>query len=401
MASSGIVSGGGTYIRRPHTATSGYTPLQVASAYNYPAATGKNRKGGIIELGGGFGQADLKAYFGKLGLPVPVVVSKPVAGGSNTSDGPNGADGEVLLDIEVAGALAPGATFNVYFAPNTDAGFIAAIEAAIADKCDAISISWGGPESSWESATITKMEASFAKAKAAGIQVFVASGDSGSTDGTRKNTVDYPASSPEVCGCGGTRLTVNSAGQRASEVVWDDSDTSSATGGGVSALFPGRDVPDVAGNADPETGYQVIVDGESFVIGGTSAVAPLHLGLYLRLLELTGKPFDFVATVAANATVCFDVTSGDNGGFRAGPGRDEATGFGVVDGTRLLAVLQGSGTVTPPPVVTPPPATGTDTNPDDMALASATRDWVTKRHTGPTKQIATALKTWLAAKKLS
>lgn len=375
MASSGIVDGGGTYIRRPRTSTAGYTPLQVASAYNYPSATGTGYVGGIIELGGGFGQADLVAYFGKLGIPVPTVVSKPVAGGSNTSDGPNGADGEVLLDIEVAGAIAPGAKFNVYFAPNTDAGFIAAINQAVKDKVSAISISWGGPESSWASATVTKMEAAFAAAKAAGIQVFVASGDSGSTDGTRKNTVDYPASSPSVCGCGGTRLTVNSSGQRATEVVWDDSDTSSATGGGVSALFPGRDVPDVAGNADPETGYQVTVDGQSAVFGGTSAVAPLHLGLYLRLLELTRTPFDFVATVAANATVCFDVTSGDNGGFRAGPGRDEATGFGVVDGTRLLAVLQAGTVVTPPP----PPPTG-DTNPDDVALAKAVKLWLAAKN---------------------
>lgn len=139
----------------------------------------------------------------------------------------------------------------------------------------------------------------------------------------------------------------------------------------MSAVFPGRDVPDIAGNADPETGYQVTVDGEDLVFGGTSAVAPLHLGLYLRELELAGgKAFNFVATVAANPTVCFDVTSGKNGGFRAGPGRDETTGFGVPDGTRLLTVLKGGGTVTPTP------APGGDTNADDMALAAAAEKWL-------------------------
>lgn len=210
-----IIEGGHTYIRRPRTATQGYTPLQVGTAYEYPAATGKGYKGGIIELGGGFGEADLTSYFGKLGIPVPTVVSKPVAGGSNAPDGPDGADGEVLLDIEVAGSIAPGATYNVYFAPNTDAGFIAAIHQARIDGCHAISISWGGPENSWDSATITSMETEFAACKTAGVQVFVASGDSGSTDGTSKNVVDYPASSPNVCGCGGTRLTLTATGQRA------------------------------------------------------------------------------------------------------------------------------------------------------------------------------------------
>jgi kumamolisin len=402
--SGAIQDGGGTYIRRPHAAGVSYTPLQVAEAYNYPAATGLGRTGGIIELGGGFGPADLDAYFGALGLPVPNVVSKPVAGGSNTSDGIDGADGEVLLDIEVAGALAPGATLNVYFAPNTDAGFIAAIEAAVADKVDAISISWGGAEKSWAKATITKMEAALASARAAGIMVFAASGDSGSSDSASGKNVDYPASSPSVCGCGGTRLTVDASGQRATEVVWDDSDTTSAGGGGVSVLFPGRDVPDVAGNADPETGYDVTVDGENTVFGGTSAVAPLHLGLYLRLLELTGQPFDLVATVAANASVCFDVTSGDNGAFRAGPGRDEDTGFGVIDGARLLAVLQA--TVTPPPV-TPPPVTPPPVSPppvtsgpdaSDLVLMETGDHWAAEHHTGTNERMKRAYLAWRSAK---
>jgi kumamolisin len=406
MTDSTITDGGGTYIRRPRAATAGYTPLQVAAAYNYPAATGQGRVGAIIELGGGFGPADLAAYFGALGLPVPHVTAVPVAGGSNTSDGPDGADGEVLLDIEVAGAIAPAAAFRVYFAPNTDAGFTAAINAAVADKVDAISISWGGPENSWAKATVTKMEAALAAAKAAGIQVFAASGDSGSGDGEGGKNVDYPASSPSACGCGGTRLTVGSNGQRTAEVAWDDSDTTSATGGGVSVLFPGRDVPDVAGNADPQTGYQVTVDGEQAVFGGTSAVAPLMLGLYLRLLELTGKPFDLVAAVAANATVCFDVTSGDNGAFRAGPGRDEATGFGVVDGGRLLAVLQAAGTVTPPPVPvpvptpapvpTPVPVPGPDAA--DAALIAVGDHWARERHTGDNERMKLAYLAWRKAK---
>jgi kumamolisin len=397
------VPGGGTYIRRPRTSPAGFTALQVAGAYNYPAATGKGRTGGIIELGGGFGQADLTAYFGALGLPVPHVVAKPVAGGSNTSDGPDGADGEVLLDIEVAGAIAPAATFNVYFAPNTDEGFIAAIGQAAADDVDAISISWGGAENSWAAASVTGMEAALSAARAKGIQVFVASGDSGSGDGEAGRNVDYPASSPSACGCGGTSLTLNAAGQRVTEVVWDDNPASSAGGGGASVLFPGRDVPDVAGNADPETGYRVTVDGENAVFGGTSAVAPLHLGLYLRLLELTGRRFDFVATVAAHATVCFDVTSGNNGAYRAGPGRDEDTGFGVVDGTKLLAVVQAAPVVPPPaPVPVPVPVPAIHVDAADRALATGLPGgWPAEHHVGSNAEAAAAVERWLQAKGLT
>jgi kumamolisin len=399
------IDGGGTYIRRPRTAPAGYTPLQVAQAYHYPAATGKGRTGAIIELGGGFTQADLTAYFGGLGLPVPDVTARPVAGGSSSPDGPDGADGEVLLDIEVAGAVAPGAAFSVYFAPNTDGGFAAAIRQAVADRADAISISWGGPESSWSPASVKAMEAALASAKAAGVVVFAASGDSGSSDSGRGRNVDYPASSPSVCGCGGTRLTLTPAGQRAGEVTWDDDPSSSATGGGVSVLFPGRDVPDVAGNADPETGYRVLVDGQRAVIGGTSAVAPLYLGLYLRLLEMTGKPFDFVQAVAGNATCCFDVTSGSNGAYRAGPGRDETTGFGVVDGSLLLAALGGPAAAPAPPVTGPPPG-GPDPQPvhidaADRALAAALpASWVTQHHAGGNAQAARAVAGWLDAKGL-
>lgn len=385
-----------TYIRYPHAAQPvSFTPLEVAKAYNYPVATGKGRLGGIIELGGGFSQGDLKNYFGNLGLPVPKVTSKPVAGGSNTSDGPDGADGEVLLDIEVAGAVAPGASFNVYFAPNTDAGFAAAINQAVADKVDAISISWGGAEKDWSSSAINAMEKAFTAAKAAGIQVFVASGDSGSSDSESGKNVDYPASSPSVCGCGGTRLTVDSSGNRSAEVVWNDNSATSATGGGVSVLFPGRDVPDVAGNADPDSGYEVLVDGESFVIGGTSAVAPLYLGLYLRLLELTGNAFDFVSTVAGNATVCFDVTSGNNGAYRAGPGRDEATGFGVVDGTLLANVLGTTPPVTPPPVT----GSGDPATAGDIAFNAFLEDWAsTNRTRSDLKELKADYLTWKSTK---
>jgi kumamolisin len=351
-----------SYIRFPHTANpASLTPRQVAGAYHFPIdkATGKGYVGGIIELGGGYNASQVAKYFTSQGLPEPIFVSVNVDGGSNTSDGPDGADGEVQLDMIVAGAVAPGAAFRVYFAGNTDAAFLAALKQATAE-CDGVSISWGASENNWTPSVMDQFEAVIKAARGVGVPVFVAAGDSGSQDSSGAgNQTDFPASSPSAIGCGGTRLILSRT-ERSSETVWDDSPTSSATGGGVSHHFPGRDVPDVAGNADPNSGYEVMIDGQSYVIGGTSAVAPLMLGLHALLWELNGgKAFDFLNLIVTNPQSCFDVTAGSNGGFRAGPGRDETTGFGVPDGGLLLAALTSGipAPVPPTPVPTPIPTT--------------------------------------------
>lgn len=383
-----------TGIRRPRSSNpASLTPRQVAAAYHFPIgqASGRGYTGGIVELGGGFNAKQVSEYFTANNLPAPTFVSVPVAGGRNKQDSADGADGEVQLDMIVAGAVAPAATFRVYFAPNTDAGFLAAIKQAVAE-CDGVSISWGGPESSWDGATMDEFAAVIKAARAKGVPVFVAAGDTGSQDSSGAgNQVDFPASAPDAIGCGGTRLALTAAGERASEVTWDDNDTSSATGGGVSKHFPGRQVPDIAGNADPDTGYEVMIDGESTVIGGTSAVAPLMLGLHALLWECNGgKSFDFMNLVTSNPAALYDVTIGDNGGYRAGPGRDETTGFGVPDGTKLLAALTaGSAPPSPPPAA------------DPLAdfPAKAVDGWLehTHRYTKAEAEAADALTAWLKA----
>lgn len=370
-----------SHIRYPRTANPvSMTPRQVATAYHFPLnkATGKGYTGGIIELGGGYDAKQVAAYFTSQGLPSPTFVSVPVAGGSNTSDGPGGADGEVALDMIVSGAVATGATFRVYFAANTDAGFLAALKRATAE-CNGVSISWGQSENGWSSSVIDQFDAVIGAARGKGVPVFVASGDSGSQDSSGAgNQVDFPASSPSAIGCGGTRLTL-SGGQRSGETVWNDSPTSSATGGGVSGHFPGRDVPDIAGNADPNSGYEIMVDGQSMVIGGTSAVAPLMLGLHALLWELVGATFDFENLIMTNPQACYDVTIGDNGGYRAGPGRDETTGFGVPDGGLLLAALTSGIPAPVPPTPTPTP---TPTPPKPTAFPVAAVDaWLQHNHT--------------------
>ncbi|OBI98081.1 hypothetical protein A5625_05190 [Mycobacterium sp. 1465703.0] len=370
----------------------------VGAAYHFPLdkATGRGFVAGIIELGGGFNARQVGKYFTANDLPTPTFVSVPVDGGRNKQDGPDGADGEVQLDMIVFGAIAPAATQRVYSAPNTDDGFIKATEQAI-DECDGVTISWGGAESSWDASVMDKFAAVIKAGRAKGVPVFVAAGDTGSQDSSGAgNQVDFPASAPDSIGCGGTRLTLTAAGERATEVTWDDDDTSSATGGGVSKHFAGRDVPDIAGNADPDTGYEVMIDGESAVIGGTSAVAPLMLGLYALLWELNGaKAFDFMNLVTANPTALFDVTAGDNGEYRAGPGRDETTGFGVPDGAKLLAALTAGTAPAPPAPPISPPAS------DPLAsFPTASADvWLKHKHnhTKIEAQFAADLLAWGAA----
>jgi len=120
---------------------------------------------GIVELGGGFRPADLKTYFTKLKVGSPKVLAVSVDHGTNAPSGSaNGADGEVMLDIEVVGSVAPAANIAVYFAPNTDAGFVDAVTSAIHDttnKPSVISISWGSAESTWTAQAMTAMDDAF------------------------------------------------------------------------------------------------------------------------------------------------------------------------------------------------------------------------------------------------
>jgi len=357
------------------------TALQVASFYQFPAGTdGTGQSIAIIELGGGYEAADLTTYFGGLGLSVPSVTAVPVDGGANSPG--QSADAEVDLDIQVAGAVAPGATQLVYFAPNTDQGFIDAISDAIhaTPAPVVVSISWGGPESSWATQSVTGMNEAISDAAALGTTVTVAAGDNGSSDDASSTSgvaVDFPASSPYALACGGTELIGNvTTSAISSEVVWNETASNEgAGGGGVSVLFtlpswqqdagvptsaaggtgigsatnPGRGVPDVAGNADPVTGYRVVVDGQQEPIGGTSAVAPLWAGLIARLAQATGTRFGLLqpliyanVTPGTPATGFNDIVEGNNGAYKAGPGWDACTGLGSPNGTALASLLSSS-----------------------------------------------------------
>ena len=343
-----------------------FSAVELAALYGFPAGDGAGQCIALIELGGGYRPADLRTYFGALSVPLPAVVAVSVDQALNAPTGnPNSADGEVMLDIEVAGAIAPAATIAVYFAPNTDAGFLNAVTAAVHDtvhRPSVISISWGGPEPSWSAQALRAMDQAFQAAAALGITVCVAAGDGGATDGAAGGVyeVDFPASSPHALACGGTRVTAT-ANAIVSETVWNDgTPAAGATGGGVSGFFPlpawqeglqttdvqgatqllpRRGVPDVAADADPRSGYQIVVDGVSAVFGGTSAVAPLWAGLIARLNAAGTRPAGWLNPLLyAHPAALRDITRGNNGGYSASPGWDACTGLGSPLGARIAAL---------------------------------------------------------------
>jgi kumamolisin len=343
-----------------------YLPRQIAQFYSFPTdAEGAGETIGILELGGGFTTTDIQQYFQNQNITPPSVVAVSVDGAKNAPTNPNGADSEVMLDIEVAASIAPAAKIAVYFTPNTDQGFIDALTTAIHDTTNhpsVISISWGGPESSWTQQAMTALDDACQSAAALGITITVACGDNGSTDGVSDgaNHVDFPASSPHVLACGGTKITVSGTALT-NEVVWnDEAQSGGATGGGVSIMFSlpswqqnanvskatnggsGRGVPDVAGDAAPATGYSIQVDGESEVVGGTSAVAPLWAGLIALLNQKLGKPVGFLNPQIyplLGSAAFRDITQGNNGAYKAAAGWDACTGLGSPVGNALVAKL--------------------------------------------------------------
>jgi kumamolisin len=354
-----------------------FTPVQIAQVYDFPSnANGSGQCIAIIELGGGFKPKDIQTYFkNTLNMTPPKVIAISVDGAHNKPTGdPNGPDGEVMLDIEVAGAVAPKSTLAVYFAPNTDQGFYDGIAAAIHDSKNnpsVISISWGGPESSWSQQSLTEFNTLLEDAATLGVTVCIASGDNGSTDGVTDNLqhVDFPASSPFALACGGTKLTATN-NKYSSEVVWNETaQQEGSSGGGVSDFFAkpafqssanvpvsvnpghfaGRGVPDVSGDADPVTGYDVFVDGQASVIGGTSAVAPLWAGLTACINQILGKKIGALSSlvytqIAPVAGTFHDITNGNNGAYSAGLGWDPCTGWGSPVGLAIVSALTGTKT---------------------------------------------------------
>lgn len=335
----------------------------LCKAYQWPSGLEHNGVIAIVELGGGWLAKDVAAFFASLGQPAPTIIDISVDGTKNTPG--DDADAEVALDIQVAAAAfyaATGraATLRIYWAQD----IALAVRAAAKDGCDVCSISWGADEADWGLAAANDMEAAAIEATAAGMVVFAASGDNDSGDGGdggAKANVDLPAGCPHVIGCGGTYKS------RSAETVWNNNPgkaTGSGGGGGFSTFFPkvpwqlgaptppknlGRLVPDISANADPNSGYEILLNGQREVVGGTSAVAPLFAGLFAAL----GSKLGFVSQALWQDPTGFaDITVGDNGGYKALTGPDPCTGLGAPIGLKLAALFLAPAA---PPVAGDPP----------------------------------------------
>jgi kumamolisin len=330
----------------------------LCAAYNWPT----NLAGGgiiaVVELGGGWVQSDMTAYFQSIGQQPPQIIDVSVDGTKNSPNQSVGSaddpDYEVALDIQVAAAAyyaATGkpATMRIYW--SQDIG--TAVQKAASDGCDICSISWGGDEAVWGTPAVQAMESVAQAATSAGLAIFAAAGDNDASDGgSSPANVDAPASCPHIVACGGTSKTATT------ETVWNDNPGNSdgeGTGGGYSTVFPvqsfqigaptapagtqygtGRMVPDVCADADPPTGYKIYVHGAQAVVGGTSAVAPLYAGLFASF----GKKLGFVSpTLWKNQDAFNDITQGDNGLYHAAAGPDPCSGIGSPIGTKIAALF--------------------------------------------------------------
>jgi kumamolisin len=340
------------------TAAVAWKVPDLCKAYKWPSKLAGGGVIAVVELGGGWVQSDIDAFFKSIGQPVPDLTDVSVDGTQNSPNqsvgSSNDADYEVALDIQVAGAAyyaatGKAATMRVYWSQD----IATAVQKAAADGCDVCTISWGADEANWGDTAAKQMEDAAVAATSAGMVVIAAAGDNNSSDGgSTPANVDVPSSCPHVLGCGGTYKTSTE------ETVWNDNPGQSngeGTGGGYSTIFPtqsfqigapppptgtaggtGRMVPDVTGDADPNTGYEVYVHGATTVVGGTSAVAPLYAGLFASF----GTKLGFVTPkLWENQKAFTDITVGENGMFKAAPGPDACSGVGAPIGTAIAAIF--------------------------------------------------------------
>ncbi len=368
-----------------------YKPSELAQRYNFPEGTGSGQTIGILEFGGGYFEDDLKQFCQLAGTAFPKVTVVSVDG--TPTDARDGAEGEVMLDIEVVAGVCPEAHIVGYFARFTERGWIKILDEVIRDEANdpsVLSISWGYAEDAdiWTRQAMVEVDKSLADAALLGITVCVAAGDDGSSDGVTDGHAhaDFPATSPHALAVGGT--TIPGKNTPDPDICWFEgdglrSDQGGATGGGVSAVFPrpgwqngiaidsvnpsairGRCIPDLAANADWNASpYLLVVDGGPQPNGGTSAATPLIASLIVLINEKrgAGKRIGYLTPLlyqaAAGGTTlggsaCRDVVSGGNataavGGYKAGPGYDAVSGWGTPDGGKLLAAAAGATAASP------------------------------------------------------
>ena len=352
-------------------------PSAFRTLYAFPkGATGKGQCIGVLEFGGGFERNELTSYVAKLGVEMPKIVVREIRPGRNlpvNRPGTLSPDVEVYMDLEILASTAPGATLVVYFGENSNRGWVETLRTAVCDRKyrpSVLSISWGQAKQYWDAQTIRALDETLQLAAMLGITVCCSSGDLGVFEAARKPySVAFPASSPHVLACGGTRLATSKR-RAARESVWNQSSTVGLTsGGGSSRIFDlppfqsghglplpvasrraGRGIPDVAANASSLSGYLIWADDTRMSMGGTSAAAPLWAGLIACINESLGRRIGYLTPLlytggAADHGALRDIVEGNNQmrgrqGYKARVGWDACTGFGTPHGERLVRWLR-------------------------------------------------------------
>jgi kumamolisin len=338
-----------------------FSPNDIRKAYNLTTipTTGKGQVVALAEIQG-YTTSDIltyQQYFHLPAIPIEKVLVDGFAGVPLSGE-------EVTLDIEMVLAVAQGLEkIIIYEGPDGPNGSLS-IYQKIADDNTAkqISTSMGNPERELGKVVLNAENQIFMQMAAQGQTLFAASGDNGAYDTAVGHghviNVDDPASNPYVVGVGGTSLILDASQNYSSESVWNNGMASQqGGGGGVSLVWPipsyqvgvpgiastrFRNVPDVALNSDPDTGYSVYYDGQWHESGGTSAAAPLwaaYLALVNEQRVLDGKAvmgYMLPRLYALEATSSYlddfhDITQGNNFHYSAGPGYDNATGLGTIN----------------------------------------------------------------------
>ena len=360
----------------------GFFPSDLETAYRFPAQfDGSGQTIGLLEFSNGYSQSDIEGFWQQMGITPPPVDFVSVDGTLNDG-GISSVDMEATLDIEWAGAMAPGARLVVYEASSgtSDQSFglsvLKALDYAVHDttrKPSVLSISYGDGETRFPAAEMQAWDSAMAEGTLLGVTTFVASGDQGAYGlhgpGTPIPHADAPANCPHAVAVGGTHVVLNPNGTIQSETGWTDTNNNGASGGGISQVFPvpsyqanltlpvkpgdhsGRGIPDVAANADPNTGYAVMFQGSMTVVGGTSAASPLWAALWARVNQARAAakkgPVGYANPLlyGLGPTSAFhDIVAGNNTydqvpGYNCGPGWDAVTGWGSPHASRIIGEL--------------------------------------------------------------
>lgn len=365
----------------PRSPSPTYTASDFKTIYSFPDPDPeKDVVIGVISFGGGLHgnttrninddvdiltSGDVFTYWGAPMDSVPTVAICLVDTAKN-NPGDFNATAENTLDVETIGACYKSSrlTIILYIAPNSTTGMVNVFNRAIntsvkvkgvSVKPQYISVSWGAPETAFTMPTLLSLDALFSTAASNGVNICVASGDNGSSDGVpgKTSVCDFPSSSPSVIACGGTNLFCPAKRYDESTVerAW------SLGGGAISSVFAKpayqsmlsgskRNTPDVAMNADPATGVSFLVKGVNYVFGGTSIVAPA-MTAYLACTGL--NKFANPKLYKTQKQGFYDIKQGSNGLYTAVLGYDNCTGWGSVNGSILTPLLLSDTDTVPPP----------------------------------------------------